>query len=214
MHIPFQFGSSQLHTASGGETLIDIQVQQEKMSRLKAADLVSKSMTVEEYMEYTKCLETNFAPNKIADWIGFTTLFSLLDEPRYSLHESTLMALAQIGREAVGVLTQESLIVKRGMLVLSVHDEKEENIGVAQGVMSPGLRDWLAAVSSYGQQAPRVSSQVASLQQKLMSMGLEPVHIMEAIRRLNLVVPSKIDFLLDRSLQCELPTPSAQFHVQ
>jgi hypothetical protein len=134
-----------------------------------AADRLTKSMSVEEYIEYSKCREASFTYNntkRFKDWLGLNkrrkskkkeeSTTATKDETKpisVQIDDQLVEVFGHVAWETVGLLTQAALIVKRDMNMAQytrssnrVLDQVlseyvvERNIGLATGVMDMSLR--------------------------------------------------------------------------
>lgn len=142
-------------------------------------------MTIDEYIDYTKCREASFTYQNATKFKNWLNLIAYHHET-YSIQvaDSLIDVLGYLSWEMVGLVTLTSLIVRRNMLLLPVHDEREENIGIATGVMTPELRLSLSTVPIHVKDALMVAQVKPS--------AIEIGHVMEAIRR---YASNKLKFL-------------------
>ena len=92
-------------------------------------------MSIEEYVDYSKCKEATFISKKFKDWISFDS----------KTNEKVIDLVGYLAWETVGLLTQTALIVKRDM-ELKTNDLHFTMIGIATGVMNDSLREMLSFV--------------------------------------------------------------------
>ncbi|KAL9653470.1 hypothetical protein ABK040_002104 [Willaertia magna] len=156
----------------------DILIEKYLDSKLKAADDLTKYMSVDEYMDYTKSRESNFISKgikKFRHWLDITT-------DSIKLQDNAIEILAIEAYETVGLLTQLSLItiIDKEQKPIT---KQEDNVFRAAGLLTENQRRIYSQFPHLQIYNPFHASNTDSILWN--RIQILPNHVLDAIRLLH-----------------------------
>jgi transcription initiation protein SPT3 len=134
--------------------------------RLLLADEITKGMSQDEYMAYAECRQASFTykhPKRFRDWLAVDSLVSDI-----KLGTDVIDMLGFLGYEWVCGLTEQALFVKQQMELYQERSETGQDAVVDR--VNLAVQEQCVGLSIFTQADDRVP--------------LQPIHILEACRRL------------------------------
>jgi len=195
MKVSWNYLQSLMDFGDDIETEDDIEMDEHAQDRLRVEDVVTKAMSREQYLEYSECRTASFTykkNKKFKDWAECTAFEIKGDD--------VIEVLGYLAWEAVGLITQTGLVVKKQM----------ESAQQAQ--LYPPYGNMGFGVLNENDEAPPLhvirglSTTVPIPLAFSATTPLLPVHIREAVRRLHPQIFCGVEFTtpcygsLDKSL--------------